>query len=453
MDGNSFKLHTVDAGEDEPTPRTPGDAATKVAQGAAAKLSKDAATGDYSLKELKDRILFVPPENRKATEDLYWAVKTRMNHGLRILQTTNWWLGFRSRIMGAPFLITNPDIPTACVGFNPVDGRIDFFFNLFFAASLSAGDVAYIIGHECMHLVLGHLPQMKSYNIKHHETWNIVTDAFINNFLDRELRWDAGMHEDDKTNWVQDHIIRWDQLPKAIQKKFPLDKNGSTDPKITALQIYDAVIEDMHSKGVDVDQFEKNIENKRMGKKLIRKKKIEQGGVEATEEVKIQDTPTYTVPGDISICKSQRVYGIVGELRQKLDNKGWPIGDCDFVTDYSIEPAEWIWLCRACNIVEKNYKNSCDIVNAYSARKAAGKAPKNFTELARMTGMMEIAELDEIDEEIRAWKKANTITPEERDAQLTADAVAKAKAGLERGVRDDTQESIEKDIDRFLKEE
>jgi hypothetical protein len=444
---------------DKPEQGRTDPAATAAGQAAVKKLDSAAPTagGDYSLKELKERIKFVLPKERKATEEMYWAVNTRMQHGMRILNATNWWLGYRSRIMGAPFLTTNADIPTACVGFNPVDGRIDFFFNLFFAASLSAGDIAYIIGHECMHLVLGHLDQMKSYGIKHHETWNIVTDAFINEFLDRSLRWQPGMHEDDKTNWTQDHIIRWKQLPKTIQKKFPIDEEGGTSSEITALQIYDAVIDDMNKKGVDIEEFEKNIENKRMGKKLIRKKKIERGTTEATEDVKVLEKPTYTVPGDISFCKTQRVYGIVGELRQKLDNKGWPIGDCDFVTDPSItEAAEWHWLCRACNIVEKNYSNSCEIVNAYSAQKAIGKAPNNFTDLAHLTGMMEIAELDEIDAEIRAWKKANTWTQEEKDAQDEKDAVAKAKAAQARGVDDDVppvlEESIEDAIDRFLKE-
>src|SRR5690348_10086904 len=142
----------------------------------------------YNLEEVMGKLRTLPPERREAFDKLVHDVDHMMMYAKHALNQTNWWLGYRGSLMGTPILTIDPDIPTACVALDPVLGCIDYYFNLYFAASLSPGDIAFIMAHECLHLVLGHLEQMKLFNIEYQEIWNVVTDAFINEYLHRTLR-------------------------------------------------------------------------------------------------------------------------------------------------------------------------------------------------------------------------------------------------------------------------
>ena len=380
----------------------------------------------------------LPPERLETYDRLVAAVDHTLLYAKHILNCTRgggkgWWLGYRGSLMGTPILTTDPDIPTACVALDPTSGKINYYFNLYFAASLSPGDVAFVMAHECLHLVLGHLEQMQMYNIQYGEIWNIVTDAFINEYLHRSLSWTKGAKDKEKLDWTLKNGVRWEDLPPEIQDAHPLDQvRGQIE--VTSLQIYHEFLAFLEKEGIDPNRFEEAVENKRMGRQVKRKKRIEnnqRGSGEAGESIYQK---CYTAPGDMVFVKSARKYGIVKDLRRTKDQKGEADVDCDT----SVSRDSYRRLNRAIGITtishQKSYANSRKIVEAYNKLVAAGQALPSWDDLARATGIKEISTLTQIDAAQAAYDEETIMTPEEieaEEAQNEKDLLAKAIANAQ----------------------
>lgn len=381
--------------------------------------------------ELEERIKYTPPKDRKATEKLYWAVNAQLEFGVRLLKPTNWWVGWIGGLLGKPILTINPKIGTACVSINPNNGKIEYYFNLFFAASLSAGDIAYIIAHEAMHISWKHLQQITTMAIKYPKVWNWATDALINEFLDSSLRFGSTIEQKDRMDWITNHGIRWKDLPQSVQDKYPMEKQLSRELECSAFQVYLAMLEDMKKTGVDPNSFTKKSEETRHGQIVKRKNHNTLGQTKSSEEVTHQDA--MVEPGDVVYIKSTQAIGIIKEIR--LANASSIDGKADVETYDDLTEEEYVWLSRACWTGKKSYAKSKKIVDAYAKMKTAGKLPDNYTQLGKAAGVPEIGQMDTVDAEIDQWKADHPIMTQaevdalqdKEDEDLEAKAVANAK--------------------------
>jgi Putative metallopeptidase domain len=388
--------------------------------------------GASELDELSEKYKYHTPEEQQATEKTFHLANQRLEYAIRILGAAHWWLGWRGALMGKPILTVDPEISTAAVGFNPINSKIDYFFNVWFAASLSAGDIAFVIAHECMHLIFGHVRQMKQFGIEYPGVWNIATDAFINEFLKRTLKWSTGMRADERQDWTLQNGIYWKDLPKKVREKYPSKEGkekGTLEIEHTCLEIYDAMIEDMTSKGIDPNRFEKGIENKSFGRNVKRKRKTERGE-ESSEEIVRQKV--YVEPGDVVFVKSHGTYGLIEKLKRVQDQEG----EADIFYADDITRPEWIWLSRAIGITTqlgtKSFQLSRKIVETYAKMKAAGARPMTWGPFAKAVGIPEIENLDEIDRLIT-----------EKDAADEA-AVAEAQEDLNKKLEADVAKERER---------
>src|ERR1700759_3568180 len=282
----------------------------------------------YSIEEVMKKRNALPPERQEAFDDLVSAVDHNLMYAKHVLNTTNWWLGYRGALMGTPILTTDKDIPTACVALDPYNGTVNYYFNLYFAASLSPGDIAFIMAHECLHLVLGHIEQMKIFHIQFQQLWNIVTAAFINESLHRSLRWTKGAKDPDKIDWIPSNGIRWTDLPDEIQARHPLD-GVKGQVEVAAIEIYDEFVAYLEAKGIDPNKFEEAVQQKRLGRQIKRKERIEQGKRGSGEKGETIYEKVFAAPGDIVWVKSQGKYGIIKDGRRTKDKKGEADIDCD----------------------------------------------------------------------------------------------------------------------------
>jgi Putative metallopeptidase domain len=389
----------------------------------------------YSADEIFAKRNELPPEKVGKFDELVHAVDHNMLYAKHVLNCSRgegkgWWLGYRGSLMGTPIITCDPDIPTACVALDPVQGKINYYFNLYFAASLSPGDIAFVMAHECLHLVFGHLEQMQTFNIQYQEIWNVVTDAFINEYLHRSLKWTSGARDRDKLDWTLDHGIRWEDLPPEIQDAHPLDQvKGQIE--VTSIQIYHEFLEFLAKEGVDPNQFEEAVEQKRYGRKIKRRKRIEEnkrGSGDANESIFEQ---VFAGAGDLVLVRSHNRYGIIKELRRTKNQKGEADVDCD----NAVKKDDYRRLNRAIGVTtmthQKSYANSRKIVDAYNKLVAAGQALPSWDDLARATGIKEISHLTEIDIAQAAYDEETIMTPEEIEAEEQAkeDALlAKAKS-------------------------
>ena len=370
----------------------------------------------YSIEEVMKKREALPPERQEAFDDLVSAVDHNLMYAKHVLNTTNWWLGYRGSLMGTPILTTDKDIPTACVALDPYNGTVNYYFNLYFAASLSPGDIAFIMAHECLHLVLGHLEQMKIFHIQFQELWNIVTDAFINEYLHRSLRWTKGAKDPDKIDWVTSNGIRWTDLPEEIQKKHPLE-GVKGQVEVAAIEIYDEFVAFLEAKGIDPNKFEKAVQQKRFGRQVKRKQRIEEGKRGSGEKGETIYEKVFAAPGDIVWVKSQVKYGIINDVRRTKDQKGE--ADIDF--DDAVKVDDYKRLNRAIGITtalkKKSYPLSRKIVDAYGRLIAQGQAEPSWNDLARAVGVPEIAQLTKIDAAQKAYDIETIMTPEEIEAE------------------------------------
>jgi hypothetical protein len=385
----------------------------------------------YDLDEVLKKREALPPERRAPFDDLVTDVDANMLYAKHVLDMTNWWLGYRGALMGTPVITTDPDIPTACVSIDPYTGLINYHFNLFFAASLSVGDIAFIMAHECLHIVLGHLEQIEIYNIEFHQIWNIVTDAFINEYLLRSLRWTKGAKDINKLDFMTKNGVRWTDLPPEIQDAHPLDEVKG-EVEVTSIQIYDEFIDYLRKVGVDPNKFEKECENKRFGRQIQRKKRADEGQRGSGDRGEPIFQKVYSAPGDLVWVKSHEKYGIIKDLRRTKDQKGEADIDCDnaiALEDYR-EANRAIGITTA--VGKKSYANSRKIIDAYGKlKKAAGEGKPSWDDLARIVGIPEIGELTEVDIAKEAYDAGTIMTPEEIEAESVREynkIVAKARA-------------------------
>jgi hypothetical protein len=245
------------------------------------------------------------PTSQEAAEMLAKA-KVNVNFGMLLLRHTSWWIGWRTFLLGSPyFCFRNPNISTAAVSLNPHSGTVDFWFDVEFACKLSGGDVAYIIAHESMHVVFNHLERSKKFQ----SIWNIVTDAFINEYLDHNLKWSPGVAASYWQEFTLKNGIRWSSLPKEIQKAFP--KENIDD--YSADQIYQAMIEDLSKKGIDLNQLEQQIKDmaRRVGEMI--NKGILKGKVPGSSSQVVRKKVPLKV-GDPVFIKSKGIYGTVTKI-------------------------------------------------------------------------------------------------------------------------------------------
>ena len=370
----------------------------------------------YSIEEVMKKRNALPPEKQEPFDDLVSAVDHNLMYAKHVLNTTNWWLGYRGSLMGTPILTTDKDIPTACVALDPYNGTVNYYFNLYFAASLSPGDIAFIMAHECLHLVLGHLEQMKIFHIQYQELWNIVTDAFINEYLLRSLRWTKGAKDPDKIDWVTSNGIRWTDLPEEIQKKHPLE-GVKGQVEVAAIEIYDEFVAYLEAKGIDPNKFEEAVQQKRLGRQIKRKERIEQGKRGSGEKGETIYEKVFAAPGDIVWVKSQGQYGIIKDVRRTKDQKGEADIDCD----NALKKEDYRRVNRAVGLTtasgKKAYPLTRKIVDEYGKLVAAGQAEPSWDDLARATGVREIASLTQIDAAQAAYDEETIMTPEEIEAE------------------------------------
>ena len=187
--------------------------------------------------------------------------RARIQYGMLLLQYTSWWFQWRAFVLGTTILVTDKSVPTACVGYNHNTGKVDFYFNVDFAIELSGGDIAYILAHEAFHVIYDHLSRMKKYPL----IWNIATDAFINEYLDNNCNWGMGVSHKDRLDFMVTNGIKWKSLPQEVQDKFPRDRLND----YCAEDVYNALLEHFHKKGVEAEELEKRLDDvQRKGKKL-----------------------------------------------------------------------------------------------------------------------------------------------------------------------------------------
>jgi len=390
----------------------------------------------FDLDEVLKKRNAIPPEARERFDVLIKDVDHNMMYAKHVLNTIDWWLGYRGALMGTPTLTTDPNISTACVTIDPVTGMIDYYFNVYFAASLSPGDIAFIMAHECLHLVLGHLELIDVFKIEFHQIWNVVCDAFINEYLHRSLRWKKGAKEPDKIDWVTSNGIRWEDLPEEIQKKHPMDQVKG-EVEVTAIEIYDEFIAYLKMQGVDPNKFEKAVEQKNFGRKVQRRKRQEQNQRGSGEKREVIYQKTYAETGDIVWVKSKRKYGIIKDLRRTKDQKGEADIDCN--TDLTDD--DYHRLNRAVGITgalkKKTYPLTRKIVDVYAKLKAsevsrfpskarpgmeievhtAGEAEPAWSDIAKAVGVPEINELTDVDIAMKEYDERTLMSPEEIEAE------------------------------------
>jgi len=383
----------------------------------------------YSIEEVMKKREALPPERQESFDDLVSLVDHNLMYAKHVLNTTNWWLGYRGSLMGTPILTTDKDIPTACVALDPYNGCINYYFNLYFAASLSPGDIAFIMAHECLHLVLGHLEQMKIFHIQYQELWNVVTDAFINEYLHRSLRWTKGAQDANKIDWVTSNGIRWTDLPEEIQAKHPIE-GVKGQVEVCAIEIYDDFLAYLDAKGIDPGKFEQAVKNKRFGRQVKRKERIEQNKRGSGEKGETIYEKVYAAPGDVVWVKSKNRYGIIKDVRRTKDQKGEADIDCEG----TLSREDFRRLNRAIGVTtglnKKSYALSRKIVDAYAKLVAGGQAEPGWDDLAAATGVKEIAELTSIDAAQKAYDEKTIMTPEEIEAEelrKQKELVAKAR--------------------------
>lgn len=78
-------------------------------------------------------------------------------------------------------------LPTAAVGLPSEDSDVDdfqYFFNPDFALALPVSQFAFVMGHECMHLLMNHLALGKEF--KYQRAANVAMDCIINDMLDQQ---------------------------------------------------------------------------------------------------------------------------------------------------------------------------------------------------------------------------------------------------------------------------
>jgi hypothetical protein len=361
----------------------------------------------------------LPPQKRERVEQLMDLVDHYVMYGgLMILQKTSWWLGWKSMMVGKPILTADPEIPTACVA---VAGpKVNFYFNVFFAATLSPADVAFVIAHECMHLALWHLPQMKMYHIAYQEVWNIVTDAYINERLHRTLKWKSGIKSEDQLNWTLKNGIRWTDLPPTVRKQYPLENDKT--PDVSCIDLYDAVLKYLEEKGIDPDQFERAVENKRLGRKIKRKKRADDFQIGAGDKGESVFQRTYAEIGDIARCKSKNTLGIIKNVTRTPQQVKDQTGSVEMEFNSDLSEQDWIRANRGLGIVKKvgktpkGYPTTKKIVDAYAKLLQAGGEP-DWNEVARLTGFQEITILAQLDVIRKQYDAETIMTPEEIEAE------------------------------------
>ena len=375
---------------------------------------------DFKEKIAKRKALEQYPKRLEAFNQLWSMVDHEMDHAKGILRKAGWWVKWQGALLGDPHLTIDPEIPTACVMPDPNDGRIVFYFNVYFAATLSSGDIAFIMAHEIMHFMCDHLPQIKDYNIKYLELWNVVTDAFINEWLFRSLKWQSAALDEDKLDKMTKLGVRWSDIPKKVRDSFGIDSEGKNSRvDHSCIRIYKAMLNYFEEEGIDPNQFEEAVKNSRYGKYVKRRKRIEEekrGSGEARETVYQK---TYVVPGDVVWVKKQGKYGIIKDLRRTRDQQG----EADIDVESTLDIEDWIRANRAVGVTTqeqtKSYANTRKIIDAYQKLRAQAEEP-SWNDLAKLTGITGIAKLTQIDAAQAAYDAETIMTPEEVAAEELA---------------------------------
>lgn len=100
--------------------------------------------------------------------------------------------------MGVPSFTDS--IPTACVEFNTEGKCIDFKFNPEFWNSIDEYTRAFVIAHECLHVILDHGSRSKGCN---HQMANVALDVAVNHMLVNKFDFERYMVNDaDKYCWT-----------------------------------------------------------------------------------------------------------------------------------------------------------------------------------------------------------------------------------------------------------
>jgi hypothetical protein len=198
------------------------------------------------------------------------------------------------------------------------------------------------------------------------------------------------------------------------------------------------MINDMESKGIDPNMFEKAVENNSFGRQVKRKRKVDRGE-ESAEEVVSQKV--YVEPGDVVFVKSHDTYGIIEKLKRIADQEG----EADIFYTEDITQPEWVWLSRAIGITtqlgQKSFATSRKIVETYAKMKAAGTRPMTWEPFATAVGIPEIANLDEIDRLIKERDDADDLAvvqaQEDLNKKLAADVARESERILGGGFEEE----------------
>jgi len=258
---------------------------------------------------------YKPPEawgklaQKEPTPEDRAFLNTELQFAFKILDNTNWWVGWRGSVLGLPILTYDPAMPTACVGFNETSGKVDFFFNANFLRHLTVGDICYVYAHEAMHVILDHVGRKKKY----HTVWNVVTDAFINTYLDGNLKWGVGIKHRDRLDYILSNGIRWDSLPKRIQLEYPVENIN----QYSADEVYDSMIEHMLRIGEDPAQFDKEGAVSKVGEY----EEDEEGGNLVNGSIKLVKKRVLAKVGDVVFVKSKRAYGRITSIDRNKEKE------------------------------------------------------------------------------------------------------------------------------------
>ena len=143
--------------------------------------------------------------------------------------------------MGVPNI--SEDIPTACVKFNKSGALMSFEFNPKFWDSLTDYERAFVIAHECLHVILNHGLRNPSVNQAEHLIANIAMDIAVNEMLSNSFKFDLNKITNCPDICLCDTVFKEENVPNDRSFEYYLDKLKKTSNiSMSTLDVHDFLI-------------------------------------------------------------------------------------------------------------------------------------------------------------------------------------------------------------------
>lgn len=139
--------------------------------------------------------------------------------------------------MGSPNL--SEEIPTACVKFDKSGSLLSFDFNPKFWDSLTDYERAFVIAHECLHVILNHGSRNPSKNHAEHLVANIAMDVAVNEMLLNSFKFDLDKIKNCPNICLCDTVFE-EEIPNDRSFEYYLGKLKQTSNiSMSTLDIHD----------------------------------------------------------------------------------------------------------------------------------------------------------------------------------------------------------------------